>query len=97
PAREELGVPCSRPACVTGGEDGGSRVPVLLCPPPSRPPGGAPRFPLRTVPGPARRPAFLFQPQRFGREVRTGQGPRAGHRAGPHFWSLAVPQRFGKK
>ncbi|KAM6153161.1 pro-FMRFamide-related neuropeptide FF [Erethizon dorsatum] len=44
-----------------------------------------------------RSPAFLFQPQRFGRNTwgswnSEWLSPRAGE-----FWSLAAPQRFGKK
>ncbi|XP_012887975.1 PREDICTED: pro-FMRFamide-related neuropeptide FF [Dipodomys ordii] len=44
-----------------------------------------------------RSPAFLFQPQRFG---RNAQGPWSNERLSPRageFWSLVTPQRFGKK
>ncbi|XP_048219336.1 pro-FMRFamide-related neuropeptide FF isoform X2 [Perognathus longimembris pacificus] len=44
-----------------------------------------------------RSPAFLFQPQRFG---RNAQGPWSNERLSPvagEFWSLATPQRLGKK
>ncbi|XP_053410421.1 pro-FMRFamide-related neuropeptide FF [Nycticebus coucang] len=51
---------------------------------------------------PGRSPAFLFQPQRFGRNTRrTWKNERLSTRAGEglssQFWSLAAPQRFGKK
>ncbi|XP_015998242.1 pro-FMRFamide-related neuropeptide FF isoform X2 [Rousettus aegyptiacus] len=46
--------------------------------------------------------AFLFQPQRFGRNTwdswnKKWLSPRAGDGLNSPFWSLAVPQRFGKK
>ncbi|XP_034268031.1 pro-FMRFamide-related neuropeptide FF [Pantherophis guttatus] len=51
-----------------------------------------------------RSPSFLFQPQRFGREVRTNIlrstgriKPRAWDSLAPQFLSMAAPQRFGKK
>ncbi|XP_003790486.2 pro-FMRFamide-related neuropeptide FF [Otolemur garnettii] len=51
---------------------------------------------------PGRSPAFLFQPQRFGRNTRRTWNnerlsPRAGEGLSSQFWSLAAPQRFGKK
>ncbi|XP_049481575.1 cyclic AMP-dependent transcription factor ATF-7 isoform X3 [Panthera uncia] len=46
--------------------------------------------------------AFRFQPQRFGGNTRGSWsseqlGPRAGEELSAPFWSLAAPQRFGKK
>uniref|UniRef100_A0A286XHT6 Neuropeptide FF-amide peptide n=2 Tax=Cavia porcellus TaxID=10141 RepID=A0A286XHT6_CAVPO len=44
-----------------------------------------------------RSPAFLFQPQRFGRNTwGSWNSERLSPRA-EEFWSLAAPQRFGKK
>uniref|UniRef100_A0A7M4EH49 Neuropeptide FF-amide peptide n=1 Tax=Crocodylus porosus TaxID=8502 RepID=A0A7M4EH49_CROPO len=60
---------------------------------------------LRGLQRPARSPAFLFQPQRFGREARgsTGAGAEARLSArgwdlpASQFWSMAAPQRFGRR
>ncbi|XP_004872812.1 pro-FMRFamide-related neuropeptide FF isoform X1 [Heterocephalus glaber] len=44
-----------------------------------------------------RSPASLFQPQRFGRNTwGSSNSKRLNPQAG-EFWSLAAPQRFGKK
>ncbi|OCT92979.1 pro-FMRFamide-related neuropeptide FF [Xenopus laevis] len=49
------------------------------------------------------RSSFLFQPQRFGRDERSSMlGESRIHSRGwdsmaPQFWSMAVPQRFGRK
>ncbi|XP_049639586.1 pro-FMRFamide-related neuropeptide FF isoform X1 [Suncus etruscus] len=59
-------------------------------------------FLLQASKRPSRSPAFLFQPQRFGRNSR---GPwshnrlsaRTGVEHSSPFWSLIAPQRFGKK
>ncbi|XP_036615715.1 pro-FMRFamide-related neuropeptide FF [Trichosurus vulpecula] len=57
---------------------------------------------LQSMQRPGRSSAFLFQPQRFGRDARRSPGrqwlsPQAGEGPNPLFWSLAAPQRFGKK
>ncbi|XP_025786215.1 pro-FMRFamide-related neuropeptide FF [Puma concolor] len=57
---------------------------------------------LQAMQRPGRSSAFRFQPQRFGRNTRGSWsseqlGPRAGEELSAPFWSLAAPQRFGKK
>ncbi|XP_013926789.1 PREDICTED: pro-FMRFamide-related neuropeptide FF [Thamnophis sirtalis] len=59
---------------------------------------------FHAVQRPGRSPSFLFQPQRFGREVRSSNlrnagriKPRAWDSLAPQFLSMATPQRFGKK
>ncbi|XP_062059553.1 pro-FMRFamide-related neuropeptide FF [Lepus europaeus] len=57
---------------------------------------------LQVMERPGRSPAFLFQPQRFGRNAqgpwsKQRLSPRAGEGLSSQFWSLAAPQRFGKK
>ncbi|XP_055975976.1 pro-FMRFamide-related neuropeptide FF [Sorex fumeus] len=64
--------------------------------------GSVLHFLLQALKRPSRTPAFLFQPQRFG---RTPRGPRSQDRLSARtgeghsspFWSLVAPQRFGKK
>uniref|UniRef100_A0A8D0GLB6 Neuropeptide FF-amide peptide n=1 Tax=Sphenodon punctatus TaxID=8508 RepID=A0A8D0GLB6_SPHPU len=67
-------------------------------PPDEHPLGTVLRSLLHALQRPGRSPAFLFQPQRFGRDARGPftNGGRITSRA-PQFWSMAVPQRFGKK
>ncbi|EFB17421.1 hypothetical protein PANDA_012448, partial [Ailuropoda melanoleuca] len=65
-------------------------------------PGSLLRSLLRAMQRPSRTPAFLFQPQRFGRTARGSWSserlsPRVGEGLSSPFWSLAAPQRFGKK
>uniref|UniRef100_A0A8C8S8Z8 Neuropeptide FF-amide peptide precursor n=1 Tax=Pelusios castaneus TaxID=367368 RepID=A0A8C8S8Z8_9SAUR len=58
---------------------------------------------LQALQRPGRSPSFLFQPQRFGRETRGSWGhegrlsQRGWDSRASQFWSMAVPQRFGKK
>ncbi|XP_002823369.1 pro-FMRFamide-related neuropeptide FF isoform X2 [Pongo pygmaeus] len=57
---------------------------------------------LQAMERPGRSQGFLFQPQRFGRNTRGSWSnerlsPRAGEGLNSQFWSLAAPQRFGKK
>ncbi|KAM6214364.1 pro-FMRFamide-related neuropeptide FF [Rhynchocyon petersi] len=65
-------------------------------------PGSLFRSLLQAMQRPGRSPAFLFQPQRFGRHAwgswsNERLSPRAGEGLSSQFWSLAAPQRFGKK
>ncbi|XP_012587809.1 PREDICTED: pro-FMRFamide-related neuropeptide FF [Condylura cristata] len=57
---------------------------------------------LQAMQRPSRSLAFLFQPQRFGRNAQRSWSnerlsPRAGAGPSSQFWNLAAPQRFGKK
>ncbi|XP_037370773.1 pro-FMRFamide-related neuropeptide FF [Talpa occidentalis] len=57
---------------------------------------------LQAMQRPGRSSAFLFQPQRFGRNAPRSWSnerlsPRAGEGPSSLFWNLAAPQRFGKK
>ncbi|KAM7116053.1 pro-FMRFamide-related neuropeptide FF isoform 2-T2 [Molossus nigricans] len=57
---------------------------------------------LQAMQRPSRSPTFLFQPQRFGRNTQGSWSnerlsTRAGEGLSSPFWSLAAPQRFGKK
>ncbi|KAI5760748.1 NPFF protein [Gulo gulo luscus] len=65
-------------------------------------PGSLLRSLLQAMQRPGRSPAFLFQPQRFGRNARGSWSseqlsPRTREGLSSPFWSLAAPQRFGKK
>ncbi|XP_045409790.1 pro-FMRFamide-related neuropeptide FF [Lemur catta] len=65
-------------------------------------PGSLLRSLLPAMERPGRSPTFLFQPQRFGRNTQgtwsnARLSPRAGEGLSSQFWSLAAPQRFGKK
>ncbi|XP_008525717.1 pro-FMRFamide-related neuropeptide FF isoform X1 [Equus przewalskii] len=65
-------------------------------------PGPLRRSLLQAMQRPDWSPAFLFQPQRFGRNTwgswsTKRLSPRAGEGLNSLFWSLAAPQRFGKK
>uniref|UniRef100_A0A8C3T990 Neuropeptide FF-amide peptide precursor n=1 Tax=Chelydra serpentina TaxID=8475 RepID=A0A8C3T990_CHESE len=66
-------------------------------------PGTLLRSLLYALQRPGRSPSFLFQPQRFGRETRGSWGSegrlsqRGWDSMASQFWSMAVPQRFGKK
>ncbi|XP_050781991.1 pro-FMRFamide-related neuropeptide FF [Gopherus flavomarginatus] len=68
-----------------------------------RPPGTLLHALLYALQRPGRSPAFLFQPQRFGRDTRGSWGgegrlsQRGWDSMASQFWSMAVPQRFGKK
>ncbi|XP_003939291.2 pro-FMRFamide-related neuropeptide FF [Saimiri boliviensis] len=78
-------------------EDSGPRLPQD-----AQSPGSLLRSLLQAMERPGRSQAFLFQPQRFGRNTRGSWSnqrlsPRAGEGLHSQFWSLAVPQRFGKK
>ncbi|KAF0885050.1 pro-FMRFamide-related neuropeptide FF [Crocuta crocuta] len=70
--------------------------------PEAQTPGSFLRSLLQAMQRPGRSSAFRFQPQRFGRNTRGSWsseqlGPRAGEGLSSPFWSLAAPQRFGKK
>ncbi|XP_036311000.1 pro-FMRFamide-related neuropeptide FF [Pipistrellus kuhlii] len=57
---------------------------------------------LQAMQRPGRGPAFPFQPQRFGRNAQGSRSNerlsvQAGEGLSSPFWSLAAPQRFGKK
>ncbi|ELV10476.1 hypothetical protein TREES_T100020005 [Tupaia chinensis] len=78
-------------------EDNGPRPPQD-----AQTPGSLLRSLLQALERPGRSPAFLFQPQRFGRNTRRAWSnerlsSRAGEGLSSQFWSLAAPQRFGKK
>ncbi|XP_035112528.2 pro-FMRFamide-related neuropeptide FF isoform X1 [Callithrix jacchus] len=78
-------------------KDSGPRLPQD-----AQSPGSLLRSLLQAMERPGRSQAFLFQPQRFGRNTQGSWSnerlsPRAGEGLHSQFWSLAVPQRFGKK
>ncbi|XP_055474292.1 pro-FMRFamide-related neuropeptide FF isoform X1 [Psammomys obesus] len=55
------------------------------------------RFLLQATGRPGRSPVFLFQPQRFGRSTWGSWSKEQLNPQAAEFWSLAAPQRFGKK
>ncbi|XP_020750771.1 pro-FMRFamide-related neuropeptide FF [Odocoileus virginianus] len=90
-----------------GGRDGGDQIFMeedsgAHPPQDAQTPRSLLRSLLQAMQRPGRSPAFLFQPQRFGRNTRGSWSnkrltPRAGEGPSSPFWSLAAPQRFGKK
>ncbi|XP_040090323.1 pro-FMRFamide-related neuropeptide FF [Oryx dammah] len=91
-----------------GGQDGGDQMIFMEEDSDAHPlqdaqtPRSLLRLLLQAMQRPGRSPAFLFQPQRFGRNTRGSWSnkrlsPRAGEGLSSPFWSLAAPQRFGKK
>ncbi|XP_036721347.1 pro-FMRFamide-related neuropeptide FF [Balaenoptera musculus] len=70
-------------------EDSGARPPQD-----AQTPGALLRSLLQAIQRPSRSPAFLIQPQRFGRNTR---GSWSNEGLSSPFWSLAAPQRFGRK
>ncbi|CAO2600629.1 Pro-FMRFamide-related neuropeptide FF [Lemmus lemmus] len=60
-------------------------------------PGSLLRFLLQAMERPGRSPAFLFHPQRFGRNTWGSWSKEQLSPQAREFWSLAAPQRFGKK
>ncbi|XP_008574166.1 PREDICTED: pro-FMRFamide-related neuropeptide FF [Galeopterus variegatus] len=78
-------------------EDNGPRPPQD-----AQTPGSLLHSLLQAMQRTGRSPVFLFQPQRFGRNTQgvwsnEQLSPRAGDGLNSQFWSLAAPQRFGKK
>ncbi|XP_059970158.1 pro-FMRFamide-related neuropeptide FF [Mesoplodon densirostris] len=70
-------------------EDSGARPPQD-----AQTPGALLRSLLQAMQRPSRSPAFLFQPQRSGRNT---QGSWSNEGLSSPFWSLTAPRRFGKK
>ncbi|XP_031212962.1 pro-FMRFamide-related neuropeptide FF isoform X2 [Mastomys coucha] len=60
-------------------------------------PGSLLRVVLQAIERPRRSPALLFQPQRFGRNAWGSWSKEHLSPQAREFWSLAAPQRFGKK
>ncbi|XP_051016448.1 pro-FMRFamide-related neuropeptide FF [Acomys russatus] len=60
-------------------------------------PGFLLRFLLHAGERTGRSPGFLFQPQRFGRNAWGSWSKEQLSPQAEKFWSLAAPQRFGKK
>ncbi|XP_072703184.1 pro-FMRFamide-related neuropeptide FF [Ciconia boyciana] len=56
---------------------------------------------LRSLQRPGRSPGSLLQPQRFGRGLQGGAqaqlSPRSWDPPAAPFWTMATPQRFGRR
>uniref|UniRef100_A0A8C6N201 Neuropeptide FF-amide peptide precursor n=1 Tax=Mus spicilegus TaxID=10103 RepID=A0A8C6N201_MUSSI len=83
---------------VFAGEDKGPHPPQYAhIPDRIKTPGSLFRVLLQAMDTPRRSPAFLFQPQRFGRSAWGSWSKEQLNPQARQFWSLAAPQRFGKK
>ncbi|XP_021038656.1 pro-FMRFamide-related neuropeptide FF [Mus caroli] len=83
---------------VFAGEDKGPHPPQYAhIPDRIQTPGSLLRVLLQAMDTPRRSPAFLFQPQRFGRSAWGSWRKEQLNPQASQFWSLAAPQRFGKK
>ncbi|XP_052017794.1 pro-FMRFamide-related neuropeptide FF [Apodemus sylvaticus] len=79
-------------------EDKGSRLPQYAhTPNRMQIPGSLLYILLQAMERPIRSPAFLFQPQRFGRSAWGSWSKEQLSPQAREFWSMATPQRFGKK
>nr|AAI07295.1 Npff protein [Mus musculus]AAI07296.1 Npff protein [Mus musculus] len=92
-------LPGSFPATLSSqGEDKGPHPPQYAhIPDRIQTPGSLFRVLLQAMDTPRRSPAFLFQPQRFGRSAWGSWSKEQLNPQARQFWSLAAPQRFGKK
>ncbi|XP_069662626.1 pro-FMRFamide-related neuropeptide FF [Haliaeetus albicilla] len=78
--------------------------PVAAAPPGQPPPAAAAAALgalLRSLQRPDRSPGSLLQPQRFGRGLQGGSqarlSPRSWDPPAAPFWTMATPQRFGRR